>query len=176
MAQCNAMISIADQTFLERAWCSVEILIMQTLRDSYNVHEHWDYELDNPNAVPDLTRGVTVPPIDDELTGLHLSYPDQDEPTVKALVRQSRIPAKGLVMLACIGDVHKSLATCTRLPLMPYFRTNFLLYVKVSALVGITAIEFGLELDRICLDKHPFTQPVPQTPAMVICYTNARRT
>ena len=67
---------------------------MQTLRDSYCLHEHWNKSLGDLREPPSLMRGATVKPIDDELTGLQLSYPDIDRPAVKFLVRQSRILAK----------------------------------------------------------------------------------
>ncbi|KAF2622202.1 hypothetical protein BU25DRAFT_481041 [Macroventuria anomochaeta] len=90
VAQCNALISILDSEYLSRAWCSVEVLMIQTLRNSYGVHEHWNY--DYKTGI--LAEAETIPPINDDLDGLNLSYPEVDEPTVKFLVRQSRILAK----------------------------------------------------------------------------------
>ena len=90
VAQCNALISIVDADYLSRAWCSVEVLMIQTLRNSYGVHEHWNYD----TASGELSEAATIPPIGDDLHGLKLSYPEVDEPTVKYLVRQSRFLGK----------------------------------------------------------------------------------
>jgi hypothetical protein len=92
IAQCNAMISLAD-AYLTRSWCSVEVLMIQTLRDSYHVHEHWNYQSVG-NGDVEIYRAETIPPVDDDLTGLKLSFPENDEPTVNFLVRQSQILAK----------------------------------------------------------------------------------
>ncbi|GIZ45888.1 hypothetical protein CKM354_000903600 [Cercospora kikuchii] len=40
VAQCDAMISITDDQYPSRAWCAVETMIMQTLKESSNYH-HW---------------------------------------------------------------------------------------------------------------------------------------
>ncbi|KAK3397772.1 hypothetical protein B0T20DRAFT_231293 [Sordaria brevicollis] len=38
IAQCNAVISLSDNQLHERAWCSVESMMIQTLKKAYNVH------------------------------------------------------------------------------------------------------------------------------------------
>ncbi|KAM0543702.1 hypothetical protein ACHAPJ_012151 [Fusarium lateritium] len=38
LAQCNAVISLVDDTFYTRAWCSLESLLVQTLKQSYGIH------------------------------------------------------------------------------------------------------------------------------------------
>jgi hypothetical protein len=64
--------------------------MIQTLRSAFSLHEHWNYNATNGR----LTEAENIPPINDELDGLSLSYPEVDEPTVKFLVRQSRVLAK----------------------------------------------------------------------------------
>jgi hypothetical protein len=65
-------------------------MMIQTLRNSYGLHEHWNYSTTSRH----LSEAENIPPINDELDGLRLSYPEVDEPTVKFLVRQSRVLAK----------------------------------------------------------------------------------
>jgi len=64
--------------------------MIQTLRSSFGLHEHWNYDTTNGQ----MSEAENIPPINDELDGLSLSYPEVDEPTVKFLVRQSRVLAK----------------------------------------------------------------------------------
>lgn len=64
--------------------------MIRTLRNSYGVHEHWNYD----STSGELSEAETIPLINDDLDGLSLSYPEVDEPTVKFLVRQSRTLAK----------------------------------------------------------------------------------
>ncbi|KAL2753133.1 hypothetical protein ACRALDRAFT_1036735 [Sodiomyces alcalophilus JCM 7366] len=40
LAQCDAMISLVDSEYYDRGWCSVEVIMAQTLRNSYGIH-HW---------------------------------------------------------------------------------------------------------------------------------------
>lgn len=38
LAQCDAVISLVDDQYYDRAWCCVEALMIQRLRGSYNTH------------------------------------------------------------------------------------------------------------------------------------------
>lgn len=93
IAQCDAMISIIDCNYPTRAWCAIEVSMMQTLRDSYGMHEHFNYSTDDV-GIAQLVRADTVPPIQDNLKGLKLSFPDVDGPIVKFLARQIQIMGK----------------------------------------------------------------------------------
>lgn len=42
LAQCNVMISLVDDWFYERAWCALEVNMMQTLRISYKQHQWYE--------------------------------------------------------------------------------------------------------------------------------------
>lgn len=64
--------------------------MIQTLRSAYGVHEHWNFD----PATGALAQAQSIPPIGDDLAGLNLSYPEVDEPTVRFLVRQSRLLAR----------------------------------------------------------------------------------
>lgn len=38
LAQCDAVISLVDDQYYDRAWCCVEALMIQRLRGSYDTH------------------------------------------------------------------------------------------------------------------------------------------
>jgi hypothetical protein len=48
IAQANAMISIVDENYYNRAWCCVEALIINVLQRAYGVH--WWYEYTQPDG------------------------------------------------------------------------------------------------------------------------------
>ncbi|KAI6033700.1 hypothetical protein BKA83DRAFT_4179937 [Pisolithus microcarpus] len=87
IAQCNALISLVDDAYHTRAWCSVEVMMVQTLRRSYNLHmwyEHVPSDLDGDT----LREG----PIDWQviMKDKQLTY-ESDRPKVLFLERQSKL-------------------------------------------------------------------------------------
>lgn len=49
VAQCNAVISLLDEKYHTRAWCSVEVMLVQTLRRSYGLHLWYEQVLLQPD-------------------------------------------------------------------------------------------------------------------------------
>jgi hypothetical protein len=45
IAQCNAIISLVDDQYHTRAWCSVEVMMVQALRRSYDLHLWYEHVL-----------------------------------------------------------------------------------------------------------------------------------
>lgn len=43
LAQCNAVISLVDDHYYTRAWCALEVLLVQTLRRSYGLHLWYEH-------------------------------------------------------------------------------------------------------------------------------------
>lgn len=43
LAQCNAVISLIDEGYYTRAWCSLEVLMVQTLKKSYGLHLWYEH-------------------------------------------------------------------------------------------------------------------------------------
>lgn len=93
LAQCDAMISLVDGEYYDRGWCSVEVLMAQTLRNSYGIH-HWYEQLWLP-AEPgkaregrwQLREGVDREIVmEDKL----LTF-EEDRPKVMFLERQSKL-------------------------------------------------------------------------------------
>ncbi|KIK16076.1 hypothetical protein PISMIDRAFT_637576 [Pisolithus microcarpus 441] len=87
IAQCNALISLVDDAYHTRAWCSVEVMMVQTLRRSYNLHMWYEH-------VPSDSDGGTLRegPIDWQVVmkDKQLTY-ESDRPKVLFLERQSKL-------------------------------------------------------------------------------------
>lgn len=49
LAQCNAVISLTDDEYYTRAWCSVEVMVAQTLARSYGLHIWYEHFYDTPS-------------------------------------------------------------------------------------------------------------------------------
>ena len=95
LAQCDAVISLIDDNYHQRAWCSVEVMMVQTLRRSYDLHL-WYYHVlvqsDEDKPVDcdkwDLREG----PMDLEviMAEKQLTF-EEDRPKVLFLERQSQL-------------------------------------------------------------------------------------
>ncbi|KAF2173554.1 hypothetical protein M409DRAFT_15834 [Zasmidium cellare ATCC 36951] len=46
IAQCDALISLVDEQYHQRAWCSVEVMMVQALRERYGVHVWYEHVLE----------------------------------------------------------------------------------------------------------------------------------
>ena len=93
LAQCNVVISLVDELYESRAWCSVEALLAYTLRDSYLQHA-W-YEQVHTGIGKEgrptfkLRQGsfdMTVP-----MAKKHLRFEREDRPKVVFLERQRHL-------------------------------------------------------------------------------------
>lgn len=51
LAQCNAVITLFDQHYYQRAWCSVEVMLIKTLKTSYNLHQWYEQVSSNAEGV-----------------------------------------------------------------------------------------------------------------------------
>lgn len=95
VAQCGAVISLVDNEYYERAWCSVEIAFIQQLRKSY--HRHLWYEHVRVSTDVVSGRGKDQYVLREAPTGFEvsrarkkLSY-ELDRPKVLFLERQSKL-------------------------------------------------------------------------------------
>lgn len=79
VTQCNALISLVDDTYYERAWCAVEVMLMLALMVSYGIHEWWEHS----NGV--LKQAHTVHTFD--VGCLKLTKEKLDRPKIKFLIR-----------------------------------------------------------------------------------------
>lgn len=46
LAQCDAVVSLIDNHYYGRAWCSVEAMMISTLRNSYGVHQWYEQPIE----------------------------------------------------------------------------------------------------------------------------------
>ena len=49
VAQCDSLISLVDDKYYSRAWCCVEVMIVQTLMKSYGLHQWYEHVPVHPN-------------------------------------------------------------------------------------------------------------------------------
>ncbi|USP73293.1 glycoside hydrolase family 47 protein [Curvularia clavata] len=83
VTQCNAMISLVDNTYYERAWCAVEVMLMRALCKSYNLHQWWEHA-DGRLRKGDLERTF-------DAANLKLTKESLDRPKIDFLIRQSKL-------------------------------------------------------------------------------------
>jgi hypothetical protein len=88
LAQCNAMISLVDDTYHERAWCAVEVMMIQTLRRSYKFHMWFYYAFDEVSG----TRVLREAPTDVEVIMAKKKVTfESDRPILLFLERQTKL-------------------------------------------------------------------------------------
>lgn len=95
LAQCDAVISLVDDQYYDRAWCCVEALMIQRLRGSYNIHLWYEQpskregadDEDPCMASYEYLREVPME-LEIEVTKKKLSY-ESDRDKITFLERQS---------------------------------------------------------------------------------------
>lgn len=94
VAQCNAVISLIDEEYYNRAWCSVEVMMVQALKKSYNLHLWYEHVLGQPDGKgkSDVDGVLREGPMDLEIimAEKHLSF-EADRPKVLFLERQTKL-------------------------------------------------------------------------------------
>jgi len=83
VTQCNAMISLVDGTYYERAWCAVEFMLMRALCKSYELHQWWEH------ANGTLRKGDMEQVLN--VDNLKLTKEGVDRPKIDFLIRQSKL-------------------------------------------------------------------------------------
>ena len=93
LTQCDAVISLLDDQYYNRAWCSLEVMMAQSVKKSYNLHLWYEQVLSHENTVDHIGKGfLRDGPMDKEIvmTEKYLSL-ENDRPKVLFLERQSRL-------------------------------------------------------------------------------------
>ena len=91
LAQCDVVISLVDDEYHNRAWCSVEAMMISTLMKSYGVHEWYEQPAwgnGDAQRYGPLRPGPTG--LEIRMAEKTLSY-EGDRPTVLFLERQSKL-------------------------------------------------------------------------------------
>lgn len=97
IAQCNAMISLIDDTYFRRAWCALEASMIQTLVNSHGQHYWYTHKLQSPETdriSGNLERCLTR--LDANPTNLPVSV-ESDRPRIAFLYKQSILLGKETV-------------------------------------------------------------------------------
>jgi hypothetical protein len=99
LAQCNALISLADDLYYTRAWCAVEVVMIQKLKRAYDVHLWYEQVAatspEGSTGAHEATAWyLREGPLDLEITMAekHLTF-EEDRPKVLFLERQSKLLA-----------------------------------------------------------------------------------
>ncbi|KAL8903869.1 MAG: hypothetical protein Q9207_003640 [Kuettlingeria erythrocarpa] len=95
LAQCNSVITLADQEYESRAWCSVEALLAHTLQDCYSGHT-WYEQVPAGNGedgrqVFKLQQGQLRSAI--PMSEKRLRFEEEDRPKIVFLERQRHLLA-----------------------------------------------------------------------------------
>jgi hypothetical protein len=88
LAQCNAMISLVDDEYYERAWCAAEVMMIQTLRKAYKFHMWYQDKFDEITQSQILVEVATDVEID--MAKKNVTY-ESDRPTLLFLERQTKL-------------------------------------------------------------------------------------
>ena len=93
LAQCNSVISLVDEDYESRAWCSVEALLAHTLRNTYHQHSWYQQVYTGTTAdghkMYELQQGrinLSVP-----MSQKELRFEQEDRPKVVFLERQRHL-------------------------------------------------------------------------------------
>ncbi|KIO11996.1 hypothetical protein M404DRAFT_19820 [Pisolithus tinctorius Marx 270] len=87
IAQCDALISLVDDAYYTRAWCSVEAMMVQTLRRSYSHHMWYEHVLsDSGGGI--LREGPMN--LEIVMTDKELTY-EEDRPKGRRVARETAL-------------------------------------------------------------------------------------
>lgn len=87
VAQCDAVISLVDDEYYSRAWCSLECLMAQTLRASYDLHAWFEQVSVAADEEKWALRKASTCLMSD-ISNKKLTYEEADRPKVAFLSRQ----------------------------------------------------------------------------------------
>ncbi|XXH02547.1 Mitochondrial-processing peptidase subunit beta [Hypoxylon texense] len=90
LIQCNAMISLVDHTYYERSWCSLEVLMIQILKNAYGGHLWYEHVVDQARGDEYLREGPTSSELAIDLSQKKVTYPS-DHPRLLFLERQTKL-------------------------------------------------------------------------------------
>ncbi|KAE8315174.1 hypothetical protein BDV41DRAFT_200098 [Aspergillus transmontanensis] len=88
LAQCDAVISLLDNSYHSRAWCCVEVMIIQILRRSYGLHSWYEHTKIENTQHWAIKEGPFE--FQSSIAGKQLSS-EQDRPMILFLERQARL-------------------------------------------------------------------------------------
>ncbi|KAF4832580.1 hypothetical protein CGCSCA4_v013595 [Colletotrichum siamense] len=88
VAQCNAMISITEDNYYERAWCCVEVITIRALERSYHAHGWYEFGYDASQERKILRDGRVTEAL--SVASAKVTV-DSDRPKLEFLERQAKL-------------------------------------------------------------------------------------
>ncbi|SMR57060.1 unnamed protein product [Zymoseptoria tritici ST99CH_1E4] len=88
--QCDVMISLEDDEYYNRAWCAVEVRLMQELIGAYHKHERWSHRLLSGESTADGLLERSQEHSEVPITSLAVTVKG-DLPKIDFLMRQSKL-------------------------------------------------------------------------------------
>lgn len=88
--QCDVMISLEDDEYYNRAWCAVEVRLMQELIGAYHKHERWSHRLLSGESTADGLLERSQEHSEVPITSLSVTVKG-DLPKIDFLMRQSKL-------------------------------------------------------------------------------------
>lgn len=88
LAQCNAVISLVDEQYYDRAWCCIEAMMVRTLQKAYNLHLWYEHVIDPAEGAGVLREGPRS--LEISLAEKKLTF-EHDRPKLQFLERQTKL-------------------------------------------------------------------------------------
>lgn len=96
IAQCDVAITLQDETYYDRAWCCVEAMIVQRLKNDYKIHKWFEHAPYTRDGVTRFRLSEAELRADLEMADKKLTF-ESDRPKVMFLERQARLLGSGEV-------------------------------------------------------------------------------
>jgi hypothetical protein len=92
LAQCDAVISLADDYYYSRAWCALEIVIIQILKKSYQKHQWYTHTPSSERDSESKKWTLGAGPLDLDITAADKGLTvEEDRPKIVFLERQTKL-------------------------------------------------------------------------------------
>lgn len=100
IVQCDTVISLVDEEYYDRAWCTVEVMMVQTLINSYKLHSWYEdrpVEPDENHEGGGGKHALRPGPVHIQLDPVAKKdcSKESDRPRLQFLERQSKLLGKG---------------------------------------------------------------------------------
>jgi hypothetical protein len=92
LAQCDAVISLVDDYYYKRAWCALEIVMIQTLQKSYQKHQWYEHAPSSERDSDSKEWTLRAGPLDLDITATDKGLTiEEDRPKILFLERQTKL-------------------------------------------------------------------------------------
>ena len=92
LAQCDAVISLVEDSYYKRAWCALEVIIVQTLKRAYQKHLWYEHEPSSERDGNGKEWALRAGPLDLEITAADKELTvEEDRPKISFLEWQTKL-------------------------------------------------------------------------------------